>query len=836
MASLRDLFAPLSEPLGPRVREAVLRALRRLRPLPSDVSLGPVTLEGSRVTLTELALTWSAASGGARLEARRVVLGLRPQGWLVRDQPEVCLEAVDATVELRPPAPLAPIRAELRFHPSGRTERWVDGHAFLEGAGLSLSTSVKASATELTLGDLRLAGPRTDLRGRVALGLGGARHVAATLAGRLALGDLPLAPLASLPLDPRELSLQVALDLDGPFGRGAVPDGRLTLDALGAPLRAPGQRRFLPHLRLERAHAEARVEGGRVTVRAELEPNGGGRVDLEAELGAAIRATVRELAPATLQLALDLADAARGQERRAGQPRSRAALRGAPVSGTVTLDAGQLHAALEAATLTLDLDGASFPLDRPRLVLDGAARAPDLRLEASIDGGSLSVARPAGGAPSLRVRRAHATLLTRLAAMDPAMPPLVLAGEPAAPGAIVVPPGLAIDLDARPARDALSADLTIEGEGTRVVVHLDALDALHRASRVVGHVALAHVSALLDLPTRAPGLVLSGEPLALDLALLGSATVRDLASSAGTLTLSSATVGYQGRALTVGPLSVQVHVAPTWLAFDELDARVGRGAVRAAGVVAFGGGAPRARVHLACEDVRLGRDELFPEGPPLDGRAFAHAWLALTGAGLAEARGELRGRIEAPRYAFLTRATAGLARVGLPPVPTEGDSALEAYAVLEGDMLRVRSLRASVPGVRATARGDARASDGQLRADLALVADRAWLSQRALYALPGALLGWVDVPVSLRGSLARPAARAEIAQAVLKSLGRSWREIGQGRTPAARALGPRALPVPDAPLAPEEAARVRTLVRGGLPLDALAALATRFVEGTPAGE
>ena len=829
MASLRDLLAPLAEPLAPRLREAVLRALRRL---PCDVSLGPVTLEGSRVTITELTLTWGSLGpddprGGVRLHARRVVLGLRPQGWLVREEPELCLESVDATVELRPPAglaPLAPIRAELRFHPSGRTERWVDGHAFLEGGGLTLSSSVKASATELTLGELRLAGPRTDVRGRLALRLA-TRHVTATLAGRLALGELPLAPLASLPVDPRDLALQVALDADGPFGRGALPDARLALDAVGAPLRAPRQRRFLPHLRLERARVEVRVEGGRVGVRAELEPNGGGRVDVEAVPGAAVRATVLDVAPATLLLALDLAGA--------GERPGRAALRGAPVSGVVTLDAGHLRAELATAAVTLDLDGASFPLEGPRLALEGPARAPDLRLEASLDGGALSVARPVGGPLSLAVRGARATLLQRLAAMDPGMPPLVLAGETAPPGAIVVPPGLAIDLDARPARDAVSADLTIAGEGTRVVVHLDALDALHRASRVVGHVALAHVCALLDLPTRAPGLVVSGEPLAVDLALLGSSTVRDLASSAGTLAISSATIGYHGRALTVGPLSVQVHLAPTWLAFDQLDARVGRGAVRAAGVVTFGGGAPRARVHLACEDVRLGRDELFPEGPPLDGRAFAHVWLALTGAGLAEARGELRGRLEGPRYSFLTRATASLARLGLPPVPTDGDSALEAHAALEGGALRVRSLRASVPGLRATARGEARARDGELRAELALVVERAWLSQRALYALPGALLGWVDVPVSLRGSLTRPAARAEIARAVLKGLGRSWSEVGQGRTPAARALGPRALAVPDAPLSPEEGARVRTLVRGALPLDALGALATEFAEDAP---
>ncbi len=690
---------------------------------------------------------------------------------------------------------------------------------------------MKASAIEVTLGELRLSGARTDLRGWLALGLGAAPRVAGGLSGRLALSDLPLAPLASLPIDPRELAVQVALDIDGRIGHGALPDGRLTLTAVGAALRAPHQRRFLPHLRLERARCEARVHGGRVDLRAELEPNGGGRVNLEAELGAAIHATVRELAPATIQLAIQLAlDLAN-----AGVRTSRTALHGAPVSGVVTLDAGRLHAELDAAAITVDLDGASFPLDRPRLVLDGPVRAPDVRLEASLDGGALSFARHADGVLSLHVREARAQLLPRLAAMDPGMPPLVVSGEPSPPGAIVVPRGLSITLEARPAPDALLAELTLEGEGTRVVVHLDQHSGLHRASRVLGHVALAHATALLDRAGWAPGLTLSGEPLMLDLALLGSTTARDSASTAGTCALSSATLTYQGRALTLGPMSVRAHLAPTWLAFDELDARVGRGVVRAAGVATFGGEAPQARVHMVCHDVRLGRGELFPEGAPLDGRAFAHGWIALTGAGLAHARGELRGRVEAPRYAFLTRATASLDRVGLPPVPTEGDGPLEAHAVLEGGALCVRSLRASVPGLRASARGEARA-EGQLRAELALVVDRAWLSQRALYALPAALLGRVDVPVALRGSVSRPAARAEIARAVLKSLGdswsRAWRDLGvESTTP--RALGPRSLPIPDAPLSPEEAAQLRALVGGALPLGALGELAARFTEGAP---
>lgn len=841
MASLRGLLAPLSEPLGPRLRETVLRALRRL---PCDVSVGAVTLEGTRLALTDVVLSWSSSAGDARVEARRVVLGLHAQGWLVRDQSELCLEALEGIFELHPTAPLLPFRAELRFQPSGRTERWVDGHAFLEGGGLALSSAVKVSASELTLGELRLCGLRTDLRGKLALGLTAPRQLTATLAGRLGVGALPLAsfvPVASLAVDLREVDAQVSLELEGPVARGVLPDARLTVDVVSVPLRAPGQPRFLPHLRVERGHGEALVRDGRITLSAELEPNGGGSLGVVAELRGAlggvpttpttptttttttaptVRATVRDLAPSTLQLALDLA----GTEERA----PRVALRGAPLSGLVEVEGPHLHAELTASAVTLDLDGASFPLDAPRLVLDGAVRTPDLRLEASIDAGSLLFTRRTDGALALQVRGAGARLLARLAAMDPAMPPLTLAGEPTTPGAIVVPRGLRVDLDARPARDALSADLTLEGEGSRLVIHLDALDALHRASRVVGHITLAHASLLIDLPRRAPGVSLTGAPLALDLSLLGSSTLRDQASIAGTLSLGSATASYGGRALTLGPASVHVHSAPTWLAFDTLDLQIGRGALRGAGVITLGRAAPCARVHLVCDDVRLGRSELFPEGPPLDGRAFAHAWFTLSGSGLEHVQGELRARVERPRYTFLTAATASLGRLGLPPVPTEGDAALEAHAVLEGGKLRVRSLRASVPGLRASGRGDVNAKGGRLHAELALVVDRAWLAQRALYAVPGAVLGRVDLPISLRGSLARPEARAEIARAVLKSLTRS---LGERRAATALALGPRSLEIPDAPLSPEEAARVRTLVRGALPLDALTALAARFVEG-----
>ncbi len=848
MPWLGELLRPFAEPLAPLLRQRVLHALRGF---PGAVSLGEIALEGARVRLRDLVLD----AGDYRVVARSIALRVRPQRWITRSQAELCLEELEGAIEVAPRGPFLGVQAQLVFRASGRRDHWVDGHVVLTAGALTLSGAVTAGEHGATLGDLRVVGEHTNLRG--ALRLAADRQVApqvdhqgdhqgdhqdrrerlsGSLAGVLAARDLPL---GALPVDLRELTATLSVALSGTLG---APVARVGLDLGGTPLRAPGQRRFLPHLRVERGRVEATLTGGaeaRFAFEATIEPNGGGRLAVSGEgangtggtggTGRAHRgqASIEGLTATTVQHLLTLARV------------PDLTVRGGPFSGNATLEHARIEATLAATEATLAIGAATFPLLEARLQIDGslgahgALDAPALAfaLEASLDGGAVRLAQPVGGPLELTVRDASPRVLARLVALDPGAAPLLLEGEgPAPPGVLVLPAGLRVDLDARPAHDALHARITLAGEGSRVVVVLDARDGAHQASRVSGTLTTTHARVLLDLTTRLPGLSVTGSPLDLELAVLGASTPGAAVALVGKVRTEGLTATLAGRALSVGAGAVSLHVAPTWLAFEELELRVGQGCLRGAGVALLDGATPRARCHFACADTRVGRRELFPEGAPIDGRAFAHAALRLGRGGVHTLRAEVHLRLERPTYTFLPRATAGLARLRLPRIPTQGDTALEAHAVLESGRVEVRAFRASVPGLRASGHGEADASDGRVAGELALVVDRAWLSQSPLYALPGALLGWIDLPIRLRGSLERPEARSALGQAILKSL---TRDLGARRAAGplgALALGPRSLPIAAEPFEPGAAGSVRTLVRGALPPDALASLARRFVD------
>ena len=391
----------------------------------------------------------------------------------------------------------------------------------------------------------------------------------------------------------------------------------------------------------------------------------------------------------------------------------------------------------------------------------------------------------------------------------------------------MLPPDLALSLTANPRPGDLTADVLLEGGGSRIHFVLGATKGAHLRSKLEGAVTTVHATTLFSLSKRAPGVGLSGDPLLFDLALVGSAAAPSLI---GTVGAGRLVVAHDGRSLSLESAEAHVHVTPAFVAFHDLRASMGQGFLRGAGVVLLVDGQPSARASFVSENIRIGRTELFPEGAPIDGRAFAHAEVRHGATGT---HGELRVRVEGPTYGFLPKATARLAKLGLPQVPTSGDAALEAHAHFSPGLVRVADLRASVPGLRAHASGESRENGEILVVDVRVTVERAWLSRSAMFALPGLVLGSVEVPVSVRGSVARPETRSALAKAIFTSLSRglfSRKTIGP-----LKALGPASIFIPKSPYADgsDDATHLQALVGGTLPQVDLAALARRFIhEGT----
>jgi hypothetical protein len=187
-------------------------------------------------------------------------------------------------------------------------------------------------------------------------------------------------------------------------------------------------------------------------------------------------------------------------------------------------------------------------------------------------------------------------------------------------------------------------------------------------------------------------------------------------------------------------------------------------------------------------------------------------------------------RVDDPSYPSLPRATERLAKLGLPPLSTEGDGPLEIVAGLEAGTVTVRRLRFAVPGLRADARGRATVQGEELRATATVSAQPAWLARSRLLAIPATLAGTIDLPVTVEGSLSRPDAKSPVLAALLTSLRR-----GLFRPRGPLALPERPLPVPGAPFeaAPDDALTLATIVGGALPHESIERLAVAFVSARP---
>lgn len=821
MASLTDFLRPFAEPLTPFLRDRIERAL------PEGARLGSLTIDGASLTLEDLVFEGS----GVRVTVTKARARLAARGLVRSDSAEAVLELLEGTLEIGGDGPLARTTFDLRYFPSGRATHWVDGRLEAKAKGLELlaSAELEIGRGGVFLERLRVTGPKTSLTGslrsRAPLDSYRSPKLEGSLEGTLGPSALPL---ASCPVDLRDVRLTTTVALSGTRAR---PEVEIVARSTEVPLRKADQKRFLPHLRLTTLEARARFASGALSADVQLAAEGGGTLSARAERGAEASSRTR--------VDLTIARFAEGPLRHLFTMLGVTGLRweeGA-VDGEVSLvepvDAplGELRVSgeLRSAKVGVGLGKAIFPLVGPKLSVSCTPRSPALALTAQVDGGSFELTYGSPSDPSsepalrLSLEGAGPRVLARLSSADPTMTPFVVEGDEHEERDLVLPSSFRVALTARPSPTALVADVILTAEETTIEVSLRTESGTHRGSRLSGSLSPKHARVLFSLPERAPLVGLGGRPVAFDLALSGSA---DKPSLLGSVSSDRIDLRGFGRALTLDRVKARVHVAPTFVAFEDATAEIGHGRLRASGVVRTGSRASLGylgRVHAVVDDVRVAREELFPEGAPLDGRLFAHAAITLAPASSEFPRGTARtevfAKVTEPSYDFVPDATARLVRLGLPSVPTGGDAPLEAHAVFEDGLVRVHEARASVPGLRLEGRVELRPEAQRLSADARVTVERAWLSRSRMLALPGVLLGQVTVPLTVRGSFDRPETKSALASAIVSSLTRGLFEP-RGRDSTSGTLD-RSFDVSTTPfpVGSEHERAVRDLVEGAIAIE-----------------
>jgi hypothetical protein len=836
MASFIDFLGPLTEPFTPYLRDRLERAL------PDGARLGSLAIDGTSVVLEDLVFEGQ----GFRATVTKARAKLAARGLVRSDAAEATLEFLEGAIELTATETIAATTLDLFFFPSGRGTHWVDGRLELRARDSSLHASgeLEIGRGGVFLSRARVTASKTSLEGsiqsRASLDSYRSPKLEGMLEGTLTPSDLPI--LGS-PIDLRDVRLKTSIRLSGTRARPEIE-----LDARGAevPVRAPSQKRFLPHLRLPTLEARARFSGGDLSADLTLATEGGGRLAVRASRGAKgeartrIQVGIERVAEGTMRHLFALFGVT-GLRWELGEIDGELTL--TETSGSLP---GELGATgeLRATKVDVGLGKAIFPLERPKLAIAGSTRTPELHLTAQVDGGTFELTYgPSAEHPNhplvLGLVGAGPRVLARLSQADPTMTPFVVEGDAHAEKDLVLPSSFRIGLTARPSPSALSADVTLEADDTRIELRLRTEHGQHGDSRLFGTLSPRHARVLFSLAERAPGLGVGGRPIAFDLALAGTA---EKPSLVGRLSTERLELRGLGRALTLEGVDARVHVAPTFVAFERASANVGHGRVSASGVVRTSPGEKTGhlgRIHAVVEDVRIGRQELFPEGAPIDGRLFAHAVLTISRPSTEFPRGTTRTEVFAklaePSYDFLPNATARLVRLGLPSVPTGGDAPLEAHMVLEEGLVRIHEARASVPGLRLEGRVELRPEAQRLSADARVTVERAWLSRSRVLALPGALLGTVTVPIAVRGSFDRPETKSELAKAIVSSLTRGVLEPrGREATSSAKSRTG-TLDVQTSPfrVGSEHAESVRSLAEGSIPLVEAEVLLAAFLSRDP---
>lgn len=806
MPSIGDVLSSFADPFGPLLRERVERAL------PAGSTLRDLTIESSEARLSGLEIP--LGSSGVRV----YVAQARFQLALLSFGPKVILRHLEG--ELRVDG--RPALGKVTFEDANRRDAWAAGTLVLTGTDLVARARIEANEGRTLLRDVRVTGTRgTALDGVLAI-VGESLH--ATLHGRVFPADLPLDSFvdpAGFPFDLASISFDTKLAAEGSVDR---PRGTLSVDLRDVPLRPHGHKRFVPHLRLTEGTLVARVTSSRRTLEGSLGLAGGGTVTVQGEddgTKAHLRATLRTVGATAVRHLLDLAGV-RAVAWEKGH------VDGSVVLSREGLSAPTLDATLSSSHVDLGLRDATFPLVAPEAALRGPLDALTIAVTTTLDDGKLVFSRASADAPFVLVLDgASPRALARLSLADPSMVPLVVEGDPPREGALVLPAAWRVDLRAEPAPTSLSANVALAHDDTRIAIALSTRDGAHVASSLRGSLAPHHATTLFSFATRAKGVTVAGDPIRFDLALTGSA---EAPSILGEIMTGALVLAYEGRSISLTEARARVHVAPRFVAFHDLRVAIGSGSLRGAGLAVVGKGTPTVRACFTSENIRIGRVELFPEGAPIDGRAFAHAALFHGAEGT---KAEVKVRIEGPSYPFLPKATARLEKLGLPPLPVEGDRPLEAHAWVRGDRVHVRELRAGVPGLSAHGSGESSEGGKVLAANVQVTATSTWLSRSRLLRMPGAVLGSVEVPVRVRGSLSSPETESHLIGALWKSLTRGMSARRSENTRLA--LPPPGLAIPTSPFTEgtPEATELHALVNGTLPLAHLEEIAVRFVAEPP---
>jgi hypothetical protein len=192
--------------------------------------------------------------------------------------------------------------------------------------------------------------------------------------------------------------------------------------------------------------------------------------------------------------------------------------------------------------------------------------------------------------------------------------------------------------------------------------------------------------------------------------------------------------------------------------WHKLVARAYGGRVSSAGMVGVAPPFEGMKATVACDDVALG---LVPLAADLvRGRLFASVRLERQGgAGAIEGSGHLR--LEDPEYPAIERAAPELARFGLPTPSIAGTAAARALVRIDAGGIGVTEISAKVPAA-ALAGQVWIGHDQRLRGALRLQVAESWLAKSPWLRVPGWLAGDVEVPLSLRGTLASPDVGGEL--------------------------------------------------------------------------
>lgn len=803
MLSLGELLRAFAEPMAPLVRERLVRAL------PEGSRLDELRMEGPNVTVGGLLLP----AGPLRLVVDHARAHVSALGFL--RGAGVTLGDAHGTIEVD-----RETRGAFRFTSGGGERAWATGALAVTFGGLRAEARVDVADGRVVLEALRLVGEGgTSLVGRLALR---GAQLEGTLDGAVALVDLLDATRMPSPLglDPTGVTAHVELRVSG---TSEAPVVNASLRAAAMPLRRPGHKRFVPYASATNVTATARISPRSRTFSAECELCLPGASRLRASTTRGLdgdtlaRLRIERLGPAAVRPLLALFGVA-GVGHARGEVSGELVVR-APSEGRATVD-GEL-AAPEIGLTVGDLE---LPIESCSATLSGSVRKPRLNVTGTFEGGALTLTKGQDERLDVSLRGARASALVRLSQAAPERARAAIAGSGEV-AAFYLPEELAVDLELCPAKGATDARITLSGPGTHLVTTIAVREGRHAGSRAEGEISMAHAAVVLDAERRLPaGASVRGGAIALDLAFEGEvASTRAL----GTIRVDPTVVTVGEKSMAIGASRSRLHVTRTFVALHETHVEVGEGHVALAGCVFLG---KNARARLSVSASRVSVDALtFLTDAPLRGDVSLYGDASLhEGTVLAWAN----ARVDAPSYPSLPRVTERLAKLGLPPLATEGDGPLEVVCGLEGGVVTVPRLRFTVPGLRVGARGRATLRGEDLRATATVSAQPAWLAQSRLLAIPATLAGTIEVPVTVEGSLSRPEAKSPVLGALLSSLRRG---IFRPRGASPLALPERPMPVLDAPFqaAPDEALTLATIVQGTLPHEHTEQLAHAFVSARP---